>query len=368
MTTTAQEIVLLAVVVLFAWNLGAHYTGATMGMPYASRSVSLWPALAIVAVFSLLGAALASGKVEQTVGLHLVSERNVSATVAIVIVGSAGALTMAFNYLRLPTSTIQILVFCVIGAALAADLSVHWSTLVKLVIVWVAAPVAAIILGFVLTRALDRIVPRGAAAEQARLQLERQTSDGQEENRMAAAFPGVALQLPDRLVSRAARERPQHSRLAGASLRLLPLALIAVGVAASFAMGSNDVANATGALLLVHLFSTHAAGAIGGAGLFIGALTWGRRILNRVAFDVVKLDLAMASAAQGVQALVVILAVSQGFFTSMNQALIAAMAGTGIARGRETVNRAQLLGILRGWLIGPAAGFLLAYIIETIVR
>ena len=63
MTTTAQEIVLLAVVVLFAWNLGAHYTGATMGMPYASRSVSLWPALTIVAVFSLLGATLASHRV-----------------------------------------------------------------------------------------------------------------------------------------------------------------------------------------------------------------------------------------------------------------------------------------------------------------
>jgi PiT family inorganic phosphate transporter len=137
-------------------------------------------------------------------------------------------------------------------------------------------------------------------------------------------------------------------------------------MAASFVMGSNDVANATGALLLVHLFSVHAAGAIGGAGLFAGALTWGRRILNRVAFDVVRLDLAMASAAQAVQALVVIVAVSFGYFTSMNQALVAAMAGTGAARGRETVDRAQLAGILRGWVIGPAAGFALAYLVEKI--
>ena len=82
----------------------------------------------------------------------------------------------------------------------------------------------------------------------------------------------------------------------------------------------------------------------------------------------VKLDLAMASAAQGVQALVAILAVSQGLFTSMNQALIAAMAGTGIARGRETVDRRQMTAILRGWVIGPGAGLLLAYLIETAAR
>ena len=327
---------LLAVALLFAWNLGAHYTGATMGMPYASRSISLRPALAIVAICSLLGATFASGKVEATVGLRLIAAREVSVVTAIVIVSCGCALTMAFNYLRLPTSTIQILVFCLLGAAVSAGLAVHWMTLVKLLIAWLCAPLAAALLGFVLTRAIDRVLgPRAAAAQSAR-QLE---------------HPGGG-----------------QPALAGAALRAAPLALVAVGVCASFAMGSNDVANATGALLLAHLFSPEAAGAIGGAGLFLGALTWGRRILERVAFDVVRMDLAMASAAQGVQALVVILAVSQGLFTSMNQALVAAMAGTGAARGRQTVDRAQLAGILRGWLIGPAAGFALAYVAELLAR
>ena len=34
------------------------------------------------------------------------------------------------------------------------------------------------------------------------------------------------------------------------------------------------------------------------------------------------------------------------------------MAGTGIARGSETVDRSQLCGVLRGRLIGPAGGFI----------
>ncbi len=367
--TTTEDVVLLAVVLLFAWNLGAHYTGATMGMPYASRSIPLWPSLAIVAVFALLGATFASGRVEQTVGLHLVSEHQVQAVTAIVIVASGGLLTMAFNYLRVPTSTIQILVFCVIGAAVAAGLHVDWATLGTLAAVWVAAPLAAFALGFLLTRALDHVVPREAAAGQARRQLEQQERGNVHgRSRLTALVPGAARELPDDLRDEAAAERPGHPALAVWLLRALPLLLIAVGVFASFVMGGNDVANATGGLILVHLFSLRAAGAIGGGAMFLGALTWGKRILDRVAFDVVKLDLAMASAAQGVQALVVLLAVSQGLFTSMNQALIAAMAGTGLARGRETVQREQLLGIVRGWLIGPAAGFTLAYVGEVIAR
>ncbi|HEX7084446.1 MAG TPA: inorganic phosphate transporter [Gaiellaceae bacterium] len=326
--SNVQEAVLLAAVVFFAWNLGAHYTGATMGMPYASRSIALRPALAVVGVFALLGATFASGGVERTVGLHLIAGPGPGADTAIVIVASGGTLTMLFNWLRLPTSTIQLLVFCVVGAATAAGLPVEWATIERLAIVWVAAPAAAVTLGFLLTRALDRVVPPPAAAEQTREQLERGRT----------------------------------------ALRLLPLLLVAVGVAASFVMGANDVANATGGLVLAHLFSTRAAGAIGGAAMLAGALLWGRRIMERVAFDVVKLDLTMASAAQGVQALVVVLAVGQGLFTSMNQALVAAMAGTGLARGRETVRRGDLLAILRGWLIGPAAGFVLAYLGERIAR
>src|SRR6185437_15758677 len=146
------------------------------------------------------------------------------------------------------------------------------------------------------------------------------------------------------------------------ALRLLPMLLVVVGIFASFTLGANDVSNATGAFILTHLFPLTIAGLIGGVAMAIGALTWGQRILRTVAFDVVKMDLTMASAAQGVQALVVIAAVTQGFFTSMNQALIGAMAGTGLARGRETVQRKQILGILRGWLIGPLSGIVLAVV------
>jgi PiT family inorganic phosphate transporter len=143
--------------------------------------------------------------------------------------------------------------------------------------------------------------------------------------------------------------------------------LLAVGIAASFAMGANDVSNATGALIMTDLFSLRVAGLFGGIAIAIGALTWGKRILQTVAFDVVHMDLTMASAAQGVQALVVLIAVTQGYFTSMNQALIGAMAGAGLARGSETVQRRQFVGILRGWAAGPVSGLAIAFILDRVL-
>jgi len=75
----------------------------------------------------------------------------------------------------------------------------------------------------------------------------------------------------------------------------------------------------------------------------------------------------MATAAQLVQAVVVLAAVGFGFFTSMNQALIGAMTGAGAARGRHTVHRSSLRGVLRGWVIGPGAGVGLGYLITWLV-
>jgi PiT family inorganic phosphate transporter len=305
-------LLLVALAVAFAWSMGAHYTGACMGMPHALRAIGAWQALLLMAPLALLGAALASHGVERTVADRLTT-RPLGTGSEIIVLGVAFALTTIFTQARVPTSTIQILVFAVAGTALGEGAGVAWSTIAVLAAVWVVAPLVAAGLGYGLTRALDTV-------------------------------PALAAEGP---------------RRAG---RAIAVALLVVGAGASFVMGSNDVANATGALVATRTFSPLVAGAVGGGGLALGVLTWGRPLLERVAFDIVKLDRTMAIAAQTVQAVVVIVAVGFGLFTSMNQALIGAMAGAGAARGRNTVNRRVLTGIVRGWAIGPGAGIAIGYL------
>ncbi|HLX39961.1 MAG TPA: inorganic phosphate transporter [Ktedonobacteraceae bacterium] len=137
-----STIILVVVAVGFAWNLGVHYTGAVMGMPYAARSIALWPALVLIAILTILGATFASGGVEAIVGQHIISDHSVTIADAIVIVLSAGLLTLLYNYQKIPTSTIQILVFCVVGVGLAGHIPLYWETIGKLAVVWVFSPPA----------------------------------------------------------------------------------------------------------------------------------------------------------------------------------------------------------------------------------
>ncbi|HEX8729633.1 MAG TPA: inorganic phosphate transporter, partial [Ktedonobacterales bacterium] len=173
-------IILVVVVVAFAWNLGVHYTGAVMGMPFAARSIAEWPALLLIGAFTILGATFASGRVEATVGRSIIDDRFVHIPDAIVIVLAAGALTMLYNYWKIPTSTIQILVFCIVGVGLGGAIPIHWETIGKLAVVWVIAPLLAFALGFALTRLLDLLIPPAAARAEAQAQLSLATSPEKE--------------------------------------------------------------------------------------------------------------------------------------------------------------------------------------------
>jgi PiT family inorganic phosphate transporter len=295
-------VVLVVLAFSFAWSIGSHYTGACMGMPYALGAVSARTALLAMAPLALLGAAFASGDVARTVGRKLI-DATPTRLGEVVIVAVAFGVTALYNRLRVPTSTIQLLVGAVVGTAVGASAGVHWGTIATLAAIWVAAPCAAAAVGrlaAVLLRGVRRVGP----------------------------------------------------------------ALFVVGCLASFAMGANDVALASGALVGPDVLSPREAGALCGVGLALGVLVTGRGLLDRVAFDIVELDRPAATAAQLVQALVILVAVSFGYFTSMNQALVGAMAG---ARP-SAVHRRTLLGIVRGWVAGPPSSFAVALAAALLVR
>jgi PiT family inorganic phosphate transporter len=262
-----------------------------------------------MAPLTLLGATFLSHKVLLNIGYGILLVPHLGTLTAISILSAAFLLTTLFTQRRIPTSTIQILVFSVIGAGLAQGLAIRWGLVLRLAVLWITAPFVAFALGYVFTKCLD-LMPRFA-------------------NSGSAGMIGGTL--------------------------------VIVGGAASLAMGANDVSNATAVFLTTGISGPLLAGALGGVGLALGVLTWGKPLLERVAFDVVKVDMSMATAAQLVQAMVVLTAVVAGYFTSMNQALIGAMAGAGVARGRETIDRRIIGGVVRGWLLGPVAGVILGY-------
>ena len=193
--------VLVGLAFSFAWSIGSHYTGACMGMPYALGAVRARVALGLMAPLALAGAALASGKVATTVGRKLI-DATPTRLGEVVVVAVAFGVTAIYNRIRIPTSTIQILVGAVVGAAVASSVGVHWQTIATLAAIWAGTPLAAL-----------------------------------------AGFSGAKAFDPVRRVGSA---------------------LVLVGCLASFAMGANDVALASGALVGPNVLGPSSAGLLCG--------------------------------------------------------------------------------------------------------
>lgn len=78
---------LIVLAIGFAFSMGAHYTGACMGMPYALHAISARRALLIMAPLTLLGATFASHGVENTVGHGLLAGAGLSVAGSVIVVG-----------------------------------------------------------------------------------------------------------------------------------------------------------------------------------------------------------------------------------------------------------------------------------------
>src|SRR3954447_18541725 len=150
----AVTALLIALAFGFAWSIGAHYTGAVMGMPHALKAIGAWQALLLMAPLAFLGATFASHAVEERVGSGLTGHP-LSVSEEVVVIGVAFAVTTFFNRFRMPTSTIQILVFSVVGGAPRTRGGVEGALNGHPPVVWAAAALGAIFPRVLSTRRLD---------------------------------------------------------------------------------------------------------------------------------------------------------------------------------------------------------------------
>jgi PiT family inorganic phosphate transporter len=312
------SLILLLLAFGFAVALGAHYSGACMGMAHAAGAASRRRLILIMAPLAFLGAALAGESVERTVGHDLLLHGHLPIPLAASIIGVSFLLTSLFTILRIPVSVSQIVIFAAVGTGLGAGATIDWATVGFFTLVWALTPISTGLIAFVIARTTHRRWPDRAA----------------------------------RLVS---------TPMAAA-------ALVGLGAFSSFTMGANDVSNATGAFLLGGLSTATMAALVGGAGIALGALVAGGRLIDRMAREIVDLDPQMAASAQIAQSAVILGVVLNGFYTSLNQALMGALLGVGYGRGKYRVRWTAVRHILTEWATGPLTAVTLAVVTTGLLR
>lgn len=287
----------------FGWTIGSHYTGATMGMAYGAGVIKKpITACLLIAFFVVIGATFESHNVVKTVGDGIIRGEDMTPLGAMVMMFTAALVTAANTWMKWPVSTSQLACFSVVGSALAMGAPVFWkTTIIFLFITWIGTPILSALLGFLLTKLTDRAM-KGCSAR---------------------------------------------------GTKCLQWGLLAACCYAAYTLGANNTGNAVGVFYGLKLMGPMKAGFIGGIVMAIGALTWGKPILEKVGKGIVQLDLNMGVGAKLGQSITAHLAASLGYPTSMNQALIGGVAGAGGARGISTLNRKALTEIVFSWFFTP---------------
>jgi PiT family inorganic phosphate transporter len=138
-----------------------------------------------------------------------------------------------------------------------------------------------------------------------------------------------------------------------------------------FAIGSNDVANAVGPIYVafsvtigeVSMFQILM---LGGAGIVVGTLMWGYRIINTIGKRVTEISPTRGFAAEFSCASIILANSFIGLPISTTHVLVGSVIGVGFARGIEALDLAIVYRIVASWIATVPATAIITMLILTI--
>lgn len=382
-----------------AMNIGANDVANNVGPAVGSKSITMAGAIAIAAIFEMLGALIAGGDVVSTIRGGIVDMSVVPSADHFIWLMTAsllaGALWLNFaTAVGAPVSTTHSIVGAVLGAGIAAGGmdAANWPVVGKIAASWVISPllgglIAATFL-FWIKRAItykpDMVVAAKhtvpiligimATAFTTYLMLKGLNKILPVSFEVAMSV-GLALGLlvwgwVKVLVGRRAQTL-SNTKEAINGLFTVPLILAAALL--SFAHGANDVANAIGPLaaivdtVLTGGVSDRASVPIwvllvGAIGIAIGLALYGPKLIRTVGGEITDLDQMRAFCVAMAAALTVIMASQLGLPVSSTHIAIGGVFGVGFLRERLKSNFSSMVEEIRMHHVGEDKEIVQAYL------
>lgn len=293
--------------VYLGWALGANDASHVFGTAVGSRILRFRTASLICAACVMAGAAL-----EGTAGIATLSGLSTQTTRTLLIVSlSAGTAITIMTLLGLPISTSQAIVGAIAGVGLATR-SLQAAGLIKVVICWIATPIGSMAASFLIYVGLRTLMHR---------------------------FPMSILTRDN----------------------LLLIGLVTVGGYGAYALGANNVANATGIFsgMIPGVSDFHLA-LLGGASIAFGVLTLGKRVFMSVGTGLLRLNAYSALVAVSAMAVTTHVFAVIGVPVSTSQAIVGGILGVGLLQGFHAFEFRVLRNMALGWVVCPTVSFVLS--------
>lgn len=302
---------LLIAGVYLGWALGANDAANVFGTGVTSGLVNYRTAIILTSGFVLLGALMEGHKPMGTVG-HLT---NLSLSTAFLATLSAALVVSLLTYLKLPVSTSQAILGAITGMAVLKGgfKNLPLDKLIPIGISWILTPVGGMVISFVIFFSLRRLINR------------------------IKALPFFTSSMK--------------------------MGILGVGCYGAYALGSNNVANTTGAFVGTGFISLFQGALIGGLAISMGVLTYSRGVMTSIGKKICPLGIFSALVVILAQAITVHLYTQIGIPVSTSQAVVGAVAGIGLVKGIRTVNKRMLFYIFAGWVITPLLAATLSFVL-----
>ncbi|MCD6288216.1 MAG: inorganic phosphate transporter [Candidatus Hydrogenedentes bacterium] len=288
------------------WALGANDAANVFGTAVAARIVPYRKACVLCGLAVILGAYM-----QGQAGIDTLSGLTDQTVSTLIITTVAAAITVTLmTIFKLPVSTSQAIVGAITGIGLATG-DMNWTGLEKVLICWVSTPLGAMLIACVVYKILDVFITR----------------------------------VPMSMLTRD---------------KILWSGLLVMGTYGSYALGANNVANATGIFVnKIPLLTSCDLALLGGVAIAAGTFS-SKRVMLTVGTGIMRLDAFTALVAVTAMSVTVHIFAVVGVPVSTSQGIVGAIMGIGMMRGVRAVRFRSLGNIAVGWLLTPAVSLILA--------
>jgi len=373
-----------------AWNIGANDVANSMATAVGAKAITFKQAVLIAGILNFVGAVLLGPHVAETVKGKIVNTEMI-ADPQILLLGFVASLLAAALWVTLstwksmPVSTTHSIIGALMGFGIIAGgmSAVNWGKVSSVAASWVLSPVVGCILAFLVFKIIVKLIfAKDKPVKSAKivgpliigvtaflivssLLLKTTLSDilGISDLPQALLISTVVSIVVSALAMFLLRNIEATSvedyvTVEGIFRKLQ----IITSCYVAFSHGANDVANAIGPVAaIVPLASSGEMSpaaqiplyllALGGIGITVGCLTWGRRVMRTVGGRITSLTNTRGFSVDFGAATTVLVASKLGLPVSTSHTVVGAVIGVGLARGLEAVDLSVIKKIVVSWLL-----------------
>ncbi|MCA0171037.1 inorganic phosphate transporter [Bacillus sp. RAR_GA_16] len=302
----------IIVALFFAMNIGASGAAASMGVAYGAGAIkNRYTALGVCAIGIVAGATFGGGNVIRTMGSEIIPSSVLSLKVILIIFIAATTALFLANMMGIPLSTSEVTVGSVVGVGIAYR-ALFFPNILVIMLLWIVIPVIAF---------------------------------------LAALVVGKGLVVVKR-----------HFKLTSQWKKILSIVLILAGFLEAFSAGMNNVANAVGPLVGAGILSLSHGAVLGGAFVALGALVFGKRVLETNGYRITRFSLGEGCAISSTSAGLVIGASLFGIPVPLTQITTSSIIGIGTAKdGFQLWQKDVITRMLKVWAVSPVFSLVISY-------